>query len=291
MRFTAIALLSDARFEPVFVAVVVVAAASYGWCLRQLHGERTWPAQRVAWFAGGLFFLAVGTQSGVVGLAPHFPLADALSHILVGMAAPLCLALGAPLELAVRALGAPGRAGQVASWRPATQRRLLRVLHGPVVKALTTPLFTWCAFSVSLLVIYFSHLYIDSVHHQLLFQVIQAELAVTGCLFWWAVVALDPMPRRLSYGRRAVYVLANVPFFTVFGMAELSQRTAPFPGITLNDWQAAGDTLWTVGEFLAIFVGAVLLYRWGYSERRNDLRLDRWLLRDVDREADATQPH
>lgn len=291
MRFTAIALLRDARFEPVFVALVVAAALWYGWCLRQVSGERTWPPQRTAWFGAGLFFLAAGTQSGLVGLAHHYPLADAISHILVGMAAPVCLALGAPVELTIRALGAPrlGGAAQPAHWRTASQQTVLRVVHGPVVKALTAPVFTWCAFPVLLLVVYFSRLFPYSLHHQVVFQLVQAGLFVAGCLFWWPVVALDPMPRRLSYGRRAVYVLANIPFYTLFGMAELSQQRAPFRGMSLQDWRSAGDTLWTVGEFLAIFVGAVLLYRWGYRERRDDLRLDRWLLRDVDRAAEAQE--
>ena len=68
-----------------------------------------------------------------------------------------------------------------------------------------------------------------------------------ACLVWPAA-DMDPLPRRLNYGQRIIYMLLFLPFHTVLGMAIESQSSAIAPGMTITDFHTGGGLLWVSGE-------------------------------------------
>jgi putative copper resistance protein D len=92
---TAWLLLADWRFDYLLGAAAIVAAGMYLTGVRRLHrrGDR-WPAGRtVAWLLGCLL-VVIATSSGLGRYAPSQFSIHMLAHMILGMCAPIMLALG-----------------------------------------------------------------------------------------------------------------------------------------------------------------------------------------------------
>ena len=89
---------------------------------------------------------------------------------------------------------------------------------------------------MSLFALYFTSLYADTLDHDpVLHDLVHVHLIVAGCLFWWPVVGLDPLPYRLNYAARMFYLLPRPARSTPSsGMALESQTTPIAPGMSLD---------------------------------------------------------
>jgi putative membrane protein len=170
----------------VALAAVVVAAAALVVALVRLHrrGDR-WPPWRAAAAVAGLVCLA-----GAVGLslAPRAGAATthAQVHLLAGMAAPLLLALSAPVTLALRTLPPGGRRLLLA----AVRSRAAAVLTAPAVVALLDV--------GGLAVVYLTGLHHHLHHSPLLAAAVHVHLFAAGYLLAAVLAGPDPLPHRPS---------------------------------------------------------------------------------------------
>lgn len=156
----------------------------------QRRGDR-WPVPRTTAAAGaGLLVVAAGL---VAALVPPGPVPDVVHHLLLTMAAPLCLALSAPVTLALRTLPVRGR------------RVLLRVVHGRWARVVTW-LPVAAALEVAGLAVWLG---VPAVHaHPWLHGVLLVHMAAAGWLFSACVVALDPLPRVWGVAGRTVVLVS-----------------------------------------------------------------------------------
>ena len=263
---TPLGLLTRSRVEPAALAGLMLAGWWYLVAVRRLADRgRPWPWYRsLPWWAG-LATVAAATQSGLAAYDTTSFVAHVGQHLLLGMLGPLLLALGAPVTLALQA-----------SRRP-TQRRLLRVLHSRPVGVLTHPLVAWVLFGGSMFALYMTGLYAETLRHAALHDVVHLHFLVVGCLFMWPIVGIDPMPHRLPFGGRLLYLGVALPFHTILGIALLSQRTPIAPGLSLGDQQAGAGLLWIAGEMIGLVAIMVVAVQWMSAEEREALRADRRL--------------
>ena len=117
-----------------------------------------------------------------------------VQHMLLSMVAPVFLALGAPVTLALRTLPLV--------WR----KRLLAVLHSRVSRVSTFPAIAWISFVATPFVLYLSGLYEASLVHPLLHDALHVHFLLVGCLFFWPLLGIDPVPGRVGYGARMLHV-------------------------------------------------------------------------------------
>jgi putative membrane protein len=258
--------VTKSRFEPAAASVIVLVLWWYLSAVKRLSVRgRRWAPTRLACFMVGLAVLTVATQSGVATSDTTSFSAHVIQHLLLGMLAPVLLALGAPITLALQA------------GSRTTSRRLLRVLHSRPVSVLTHPVTAWALFGGSMFVLYFTSLYADTIRNVALHDATHLEFVLVGCLFFWPVVGIDPTPHRLPYGGRMLYVLVALPFHTILGVALITQQRLIAPGITLADQQAGAGILWSAGEALGLIAMMVVAYQWMAAEEREAIRLDRQL--------------
>jgi putative membrane protein len=263
---TPLGLLTRSRIEPGALAGVLAGGWWYWAATRRLAGRgHRWPLGRSAPWWGGLAVLLVATQSGLAAYDTTSFAAHTVQHLLLGMLAPILLALGAPVTLALQASGR------------VTRRRLLGLLHSSPVRVLTHPLLAWMLFGGSMFALYFTKLYADTVGNTVLHDLTHLHFVVVGCLFFWPVVGLDPIPHRLPFGGRLLYVGVALPFHTILGMALLSQRTPIAPGLTIGDQQAGAGILWTAGELMGVLAMILVGVQWMNAEEREAARADRRL--------------
>lgn len=238
---------------------------------------RTWPRSRTVCFGAGLCILAFATMSGLARYDTVLFSLHTLQHVLLGMVAPLLLALGAPITLALQA-----------SRRP-MQTVLLRLVHHPVVHALTRPATAWALFGGTLFALYFSPLFDLSLRNPTVHALVHLHFVVVGVLFCWPAVGVDPMRRPLSHPVRLLYVLLAVPFHAFLGLAVLSSSAHPLGadvyghvtrawGPTLvADQRTGAGILWALGDLFGLVAGGIIAARWVRFDQRRQAREDRRL--------------
>src|SRR4051794_15465233 len=195
-------LLTGASIDPLPAALVLLAAALYLYGVRRLHRRGdSWHAGRTVAFVGlGLGSVAVATLSGLAAYDDTVFSVHMVQHMLLTMVAPVFLALGAPITLALRTVG------------PRSRRTLLTVLHSRAARVVTFPLVGWLLFVASPFALYFSGWYDATLDNDLLHQLLHVHFLVVGCIFFWPLLGLDPLPGRLPHPLRLLVIFTTLPF-------------------------------------------------------------------------------
>jgi putative membrane protein len=271
------------------VAVFLVVAAAlylYGVYQMRLRGHH-WPVGRtVAFVLGGLGSIAAVSVSGIEAYDTTLLSVHMVQHMVLSMVGPIFLALGAPVTLALRTL------------RRGPRRVLLDVLHSRVVKVLTFPLVAFGLFIANPFILYFTGLYRLTLEHEWLHELVHVHFIVTGCLFFWPLLGLDPLPNRWPYPARALLMVLSVPFHTVLGLTIMQSKTLLagdyYPSLHLawsNPWSdqvVAGGILWAGGEIVSVTMLGILIMQWIKQSEREAKRIDRAL--DRAEAAEAAKP-
>jgi putative copper resistance protein D len=275
--FTVSAIFTEASLDSWIAVMLVVAAGLYLYGVHRLRarGDK-WPLSRTLLFlVAGLGSIAAVTVSGLHAYDTTLVSVHMVQHMALSMVAPIFLALGAPVTLALRVL------------RGAPRRRLLAVVHSRVARVLSFPLVAYAIFVANPFVLYFSGLYRLTLENSLAHEVVHAHFILTGCLFFWPLVGLDPLPGRWPYPGRALLMVLSVPFHTVLGLTIMQSTTLlggdwyPSLGLSWSDpWadqKVAGGILWAGGEFVSITMIGVLVMQWFKQSEREARRIDREL--------------
>jgi putative copper resistance protein D len=201
--------------------------------------------------------------------------AHMVQHMLLAMIAPIFLALGAPVTLALRTLPPNGR------------RVLLAVLHSRIAKIFTFPIVSFALFIASPFVLYFSGLYQLSLENGWVHDLVHLHFLITGCLFLWPLIGPDPVPGRMPYPLRALVMFLSTPFHTVLGLTVMQSssliagsyyQSLALPWSNLHsDQQVAGGILWAGGEIVSVTMLAALVVQWMRHADREARRVDRAL--------------
>ena len=247
--------------------LVAGAGAAYAIGVVRLRRRgRRWPAGRSVAFAAGLLAVALA-GAGATGDESSSFTAHALQHALLAMVAPLLLALGGPVTLALQASARP------------TQVGLLRLVHARPVGVLTSPVVAWVLFGGSTIVLYTTPLLEASLRNGLVHAAVHLHLLLVGCLFCWTVVGVDPLPHRLPHGARLAAVALALPFHAVVGLALVSSGALLAPAFydDLGAQHAGGAVLWATGELFGLAAAGIVVAQWMAADEREAARLDRRL--------------
>lgn len=264
-------------FDPFSALGLALVAGLYIAGVRRLSGRgRPWPLVRSLAFGGGVVLLVVATQSGLAGAEDELFSAHVVQHVLLGMAAPLLLILGAPVTLALQATS-----GSVS-------RAVRRMVHGRLVGTVTHPAVAGVLFSASLFGLYLSPLFELSLRNELVHVAVHQHFVLVGWAFFWGVLGIDGERGRLHHGARVLVVLLLVPFHAILGVAILTTNDllaggwyAEVAGRTqaaaLADQRVGGGLLWVTGDLLGLVAAGIVLSQWMRHDEREALRNDRRL--------------
>src|SRR3989440_1076011 len=277
--FTGVSLVSQARLDPTLVLVVVLAAGLYLYGVHRLRlrGDQ-WPVGRTLVFLGlGLGSIVAVTMSGLGTYDDTLLSAHMIQHMVLSMVAPIFLALGAPVTLALRTLPVRGR------------RALVALLHSRVARVLAFPLVAYGLFVATPFVLYFTQLYRLTLEYGWLHELVHLHFVVVGSLFFWPLLGLDPLPGRWPYPARALLMLLSTPFHAVLGLTIMQSTDLIaggwYPNLHLSwadphaDQVLAGGILWAGGEIVSVTMLGVLVVQWMLDADREARRVDRQLAR------------
>jgi len=252
--------LTTWAFDAPLTAVLFAAAALYlagvGAVNRRHPGSPVPWRRPVAWLAA-LLVLAVALESSVDVYAEALFSVHMLQHLLlIAIVAPL-FALSAPVTLAMRVASPPVRNGV-----------LLPLLRSRPFALLTHPVVGWLAFAAVMWISHFSPLFDASLENPLVHEFEHALYLGSAALFWWPVVAADPIRHRLSWSARIVYLGSALPWNSFLGVAIYFAPAVLYPHYTtvartwgptpLLDQQIAGAVMWVGGD-LAFLIALLLV--------------------------------
>jgi putative copper resistance protein D len=240
-----------------------------------------WPAGRlVAWLAGCAAMLAA-TSSGVRSYGSAMFSMHMVEHMTLNMFVPVLLVLGAPITLALRVLpstepGAP----------PGPREWILRAVHSPLTAFLSNPITAFVLFVGSLYAVYFTPLFDTLVRYHWGHELMSLHFLLTGYLFYWGIIGVDPGPRRLPFIGRLALLFATMPFHAFFGIAMMTRTSVVggnyyatmalpwIPSLTA-DQRLGGAIGWGASEVPLVMVVIALVTQWARQDRRTSTRSDR----------------
>jgi cytochrome c oxidase assembly factor CtaG len=269
----------QARIDGYWLALLALMAGLYLAGLRSLHRRgATWSKGRTAnWFVG-VALLALATCTGLDTYGHVMFSAHMFQHMVLAMLVPVFLVLGAPITLALEAL--PERADQRGprEWiERAVSSRALRAVANPLVASLLflfgfyglyfTPLFPWFMSS------HFGHLAMNTF------------FLLTGALFYWTLIGIDPGPRRPPHLVGMVIMIVVMAFHSMFAVeltlsstviAEDFYSSLQRPWLTdlLADQHLGANIGWASGDIPMALVMAAVFIQWVRSDEQDAKRSD-----------------
>jgi putative copper resistance protein D len=255
---------------------VLIAGAAYLVAARRVN--RTNPRIRIprarvaCWFAG-LAAILIALTSAVDVYAEQLLSVHMVQHLLLAMVAPPLLALAAPVTLALRVASSEVRRGL-----------LLPLLHSRAVRVIASPVVAWLLFAAAMWLMHFSPVYNAALEDPVVHDLEHLVFLAVGILFWWPVVAVDPIPGRMRHGARIVYVGSQMPVNAAVGLAIYFAPAVLYPFYAslvrtwgpdaLTDQQIGGILMWGAGDVLLLAAIPVIVVSWMRADVRRSARLD-----------------
>jgi putative copper resistance protein D len=248
--------------DPPLLVALGLAAAAWLMVVRRVnaaHSQTPMPAWRSWAFVGGLLVLFVALQSPIDTFADDLFSVHMVQHILLGFVVAPLLVLAAPMTLLLR-------------WaRPGPRRRLLLpVLHSRALRVLLAPPLTWLLFAAVMWAVHFTTLFEAALESEPIHQLEHVLLLGSGILFWLPVIGNEPMPWRMSWSWRLLYLFLAMPLTSLLGLVLYAQAFVLYPHYllrlgpaALDDQRAAATIMWIGSDLL--FMGAIGLLVWAWS--------------------------
>ncbi|GAA1474169.1 cytochrome c oxidase assembly protein [Corynebacterium aurimucosum] len=279
------------RFDLMFGSLGLVLAGFYLYALWRLKQRGlTWSAVRTTWFLVGSLGLTLILSNGIGLYMPALYSMHMLVHMILSMAIPLCLVLGAPVTLVMEAFepGGPGKPTLHDAAVALTKSRTLRVLTHPAVNVLQ--------FLAILYVLYlFPSFYEVAISEHAGHVIMNWVFLISGYIYYWEVIGPDPLPWRAPTGVRLLILFVSMPLHlfagvylmqmqVILGLDFYESLNLPWNPDFVKDQRTGGGISWGFGQFPLVIVFGSLFRDWLREDRATARRYD--AKADVDGDAD-----
>lgn len=271
-------------YEPdaLIIGVLLLLVALYvkGVVVLTRRGDK-WPVGRTVAFAFAISIVDFATSGGLGVYALFSFEYHMIAHMLIGMVAPICLVLSAPITLALRTLP-QGRTSEERGVRGSA----LALLHSRYSAIITHPISALAVFDGSLFLLYFTDLFGNLMQSHVGHLLMTGHFFLAGFLFFHVIIGIDPNPRKVPYLVRIVMLFAAMSIHAFFSIALMSTTTlidggyfasleTPWLGDLLDDQRAGGSIGWAMGEIPIILALIATFILWMRDDKRESKRIDR----------------
>jgi putative copper resistance protein D len=271
-------------YEPnaLMIGILTLMVALYvkGVVILSKRGDK-WPVGRTIAFALGITAADFATSGGL-GVYSQFSFSyHMISHMVLGMVAPIGLVLGAPMTLALRTLP-QGRTPEERGVRGS----LLAALHSKIGVLYTNPIVALGIFDGSLFALYFTDLFAVLMQSHVGHLFMTLHFLAAGFLFFFIIIGVDPNPRKVHYLVQIVILFAAMSIHAFFSVALMSTTNlidqgfyaslqTPWLGDPLADQKLGGSIGWAMGEIPILIALVATFINWMRDDSREAKRIDR----------------
>ncbi len=192
------------QLDPLFLTLSLIAAALYiAGVVRLVRRGDSWPWLRTVSWLAGIGVVIWCTNAGISVYAQVSVGLHMLQHMTLTMLGPIFLVMGAPATLALRALKpATGNERGPREW-------LVWFLHSWITKVLTNPFYVFFIYVIGLYGLYMTPLFGWLMGSHVGHVAMQAHFIISGYLFYWVLIGIDPRPKPLPYWGRLLLLHAG----------------------------------------------------------------------------------
>lgn len=208
---------------------------------------KKWPMHRyVFWYTG---VMAAGTSLvGPLAAAAHTSFsAHMMSHLLLGMLAPLLLLHAKPLTLVMR--GLPTRSA----------RRLGRLLNSRFIAVASHPISTAFLNFGGLFILYRTDLFVWMHQSTWIYALVHVHVLLAGYVFTWSILHIDLTVHRHSFRLRAAVLIVALAGHKVLAK---SLYAMPPAGVTTRDGKTGAQIMYYGGDAIDLVIIVLLCHSW-----------------------------
>ncbi len=252
----------------------------YGVVILARRGDK-WPIGRTISFAIGIALVDFATSGGI-GVYAHFAFSyHMVSHMILGMIAPIGFVLSAPITLALRTLP-QGRTPEERGLRGT----LITIIHSKYSVIITNPVVALGLFDGSLFVLYMTPLFGKLMQSHSGHLLMDIHFLLAGYLFFYVIIGVDPNPRKIPHIVRIIVLFAAMSIHAFFSIALLSTTTLldggyfaslnrPWSTNLLTDQHTGAALGWAMGEIPILVALIATFIQWMRDDSRESRRQDR----------------
>lgn len=271
-------------YEPngLFLALLILAVALYirGVVVLTRRGDK-WPVSRTIFFALGVSVADFAVNGGL-GVYSHVAFSfHMVAHMALATLAPIGIALGAPITLALRTLPQ----GRTTNER-GIRGYALALLHSRYSRFLTNSIVAMLVFDLSMFALYFTDLFqwLMSYHFGHFFM--ELHFFIAGFLFFASIIGVDPIPNKLPFIARIVVILAAMSIHAFFSVSLMSSTVLvdggyfaaldrPWWPDLLGDQKTGAAFGWAFGEIPILLALGATFIQWVRSDSHEAARIER----------------
>ncbi|MGC5772887.1 cytochrome c oxidase assembly protein [Paenibacillus pabuli] len=230
----------------------VVAFGMYIFAAVRSSRKKPWPLYRTVFWSIGVLFAVMAVAGPLANLAHTDFIAHMVSHLFLGMLAPLLMVLAAPMTLLLKSLSIP------------LARRLTRILRSWTSRILTHPIITSLLNIGGLWIIYTTNLYSLMHENTLLHLIIHFHIFAAGYLFTVSIIYIDPITHRFSFLYRSIVLIISLA-----GHGVLSKIIYAYPpnGVPLDQAKLGGMLMYYGGDAVDMVIIFILCLHWFRATR------------------------
>jgi putative membrane protein len=226
----------------VYIAAVVITNQRY----------KRWPLYRTIFWIFGIILAVIAVAGPLANRAMGDFTFHMLTHLFLGMLAPLLMVLGAPMTLLLRSLSTP------------LARYLSKLLKSWPIRLYTHPIIATFLNIGGLWILYTTELFALMHENMLLHILVHAHVFVAGYLFTISIIYIDPVHHRFSFLYRAIVLM-----IALAGHGILSKYIYAHPptGIPLEQAEAGGMLMYYGGDAIDVILIFLLCLQWYRATR------------------------
>ena len=258
-KLTLVRAFTEWRVDVPMLVLIVVIAAWYVLSVRKIRRQGgPWGIGRTIAFLGlGLGFWVIATMSWVGAYQSALFYARATQTVLLVLVSPLFLMLGKPITLLIET-------------QPAVGRRVTAIIASRVAKVVTFPAITTLLIIAVPMTMYFTTWYTAVFNSGTVRELTYLVLMIPGCVFFWTLLRVDPVPKKYPYGVAMWITAAEVVGDAFFGIAIIADQTIlaaqhyhavgyPFGPTLATSQVLGGGIIWILGDAVGLPFLAVQL--------------------------------
>ena len=279
-NLTRVLLAYDA--DGLMLALLIFTVAIYikGVLILSRRGVK-WPVGRTIAFAIGISAVDFATSGGL-GVYSRFAFSNhMMSHMVLGMIAPIGIVLGAPITLALRTLP---QARNKEEW--GVRGAFITILHSRLSRIYTNPVVALAIFDGSLFALYFTPLFGNLMQGHSGHFFMSLHFLLAGILFFQVLIGIDPMPNKIPHLVKIIVIFAAMSIHAFFSISVMSATTLldngffallerPWATDLLADQKLGGSIGWAMGEIPILLALLATFMQWQRADKNEANRIDR----------------
>lgn len=208
---------------------------------------KKWPKYRFIFWFLGLACIAIALV-GPIAHSSHFNFVSHMyAHLLLGMLAPLLIALSYPLTLLLRSI------------KVQHARFITRMLNSKIIGFLSNPVTASLLNIGGLWILYTTNLYSLMHQYKLIHLFVHFHIFLAGYLFTISMIYFDPTPHRYPFSYRSICMILALAGHDILSKFIFAHPPYQVP---IEQSQAGGKVMYYGGDIIDLLIIFILCLQW-----------------------------